>query len=297
LATGGSGVVSAGNLPDVLVDALAREAAKLASQWLNICIRALDYCPPVNLTFGDYLRSLVTADADVVPDDERSYRVAFVSAFRDRGIYAEDVRSVAVGSLLWEPPTLQLHSLAKILRKMSLGWSLHSDRRNAYNLSRLNARTFHDWLLSPGEVSDEEIDALGLARLAAGTSEELTLAAIPGDLHGIEVHSVRPARRIGPDEQARIDLIVEITQTWHPKDPEQSLHRGGVTLIIDLEREMVRYMVRNRVGNEDSYKKQLDFEQAVADESLSANYFSRQVGNEPFAMLHRVNPFHETVHS
>ena len=34
---------------------------------LNICIRALDYCPPVDLMFGEYIRALITADHDLVP--------------------------------------------------------------------------------------------------------------------------------------------------------------------------------------------------------------------------------------
>jgi len=41
---------------------LALEAARAAQHVLNMCIRALDYCPPVALTFGDYLRALITAD-------------------------------------------------------------------------------------------------------------------------------------------------------------------------------------------------------------------------------------------
>ena len=45
-----------------------------------MCIRALDYCPPVDITFGEYLRALITADADLVPDDDRGYRVAMIGA-------------------------------------------------------------------------------------------------------------------------------------------------------------------------------------------------------------------------
>ena len=34
-----------------------------------MCIRALDYCPAVDITFGEYLRALITADLDAVPND------------------------------------------------------------------------------------------------------------------------------------------------------------------------------------------------------------------------------------
>jgi len=73
-----------------LIQRLAGEAARAARQVLDICIRALDYCPPVDMTFGEYLRALVTADTDLVPNDPVGYRLAFLEAFRRRGIYAPE---------------------------------------------------------------------------------------------------------------------------------------------------------------------------------------------------------------
>ena len=68
--------------PTICRSVLADRVAKLARQFLSICIRAIDYCPPVGLTFGDYLRALITADHDLVPDDPWDYRGALVEAFR-----------------------------------------------------------------------------------------------------------------------------------------------------------------------------------------------------------------------
>ncbi|MEY2395918.1 MAG: hypothetical protein QOF94_2263, partial [Acidobacteriaceae bacterium] len=78
--TGGTGVLAAGTVHPDLVHRLASEAVKSAHHVLNICIRALDYIPPVDITFGEYLRGLITADADLVEDDKYHYRVAFVEA-------------------------------------------------------------------------------------------------------------------------------------------------------------------------------------------------------------------------
>ena len=50
-----------------------------------MCIRALDYCPAVDITFGEYLRALITADIDLVPEDPLGYRVAFMEAFQKQG--------------------------------------------------------------------------------------------------------------------------------------------------------------------------------------------------------------------
>lgn len=103
IATGGSGVLPLGDIHPDLARRFSDEAVRSAQHVLNICIRALDYLPPVDVTFGDYLRALVTADADVYPEDADGYRVAFVDAFRDRGIYPRDVRALGEDSLRWNP--------------------------------------------------------------------------------------------------------------------------------------------------------------------------------------------------
>ncbi len=102
-------MLPAGQLHPDLVNRLADEAAKSASHVLNMCMRALDYCPPVDLTFGDYLRAIVTADFEFNPVDEAHRRVAFVEAFRRHGIVPEDVRTLSVDGLLWRtrPQTLR----------------------------------------------------------------------------------------------------------------------------------------------------------------------------------------------
>ena len=92
------------DLPPELVDRLADEAAKAADHVLRMCVRALDYLPPVALRFGEYLRAIITADNDLVPEDPLRYRVAFVEAFRKRRITVPGCISVAPDSLLWAPP-------------------------------------------------------------------------------------------------------------------------------------------------------------------------------------------------
>ena len=59
-------------------------------QFFAICARALDYCPPVDITFGDFLRAVLTADLDFHPDDPDGVRDAFMEAFRLRGIVADE---------------------------------------------------------------------------------------------------------------------------------------------------------------------------------------------------------------
>lgn len=77
---------------------VVEEGAKAADQLLNIAIRALDYCPPLDLEFGDYLAALLTVDAQVVPDDSRyDYRLIIRSTFQAFGIVPPPARTDADG--------------------------------------------------------------------------------------------------------------------------------------------------------------------------------------------------------
>lgn len=283
LATGGTGVLPPGNISDALANELAKEAAKLAEHWLNICIRALDYVAPVFLTFSDYLRAIVTADTDLVPDDVRSYRVALISAFHARGIFADNVKYVSAGSYVWESPPAGLGEIEDAVKQMDLSWDLRANRRDAYDRSLNNQRLLHAWLLDPAHVSDDVLATLGLFR--PGTP--ITMGGIAGTAGKIEVHSVRPTRRVGPDGQIRSDAVIEITQTWHADAPSTVTFRGGVTLLASLETSKVRYMIRKRLDHQERFA-QSQALAAADDGSLRGNYYEpRAFGREPFALRHR----------
>src|SRR5690606_11467940 len=108
LATGGSGVLPPGELPHDLQVILAEKASKLARHFLSICIRAVDYCPPVDLELGEFLRAAITADRDLVPDDRWKYREAWIDAFRRRGIYPQGVRGLSKDELVWRAPNRRI---------------------------------------------------------------------------------------------------------------------------------------------------------------------------------------------
>jgi hypothetical protein len=99
IASNGTGILPLGDLHPDLINRLATEASKSARHVLNMSIRALDYCPPVDITFGDFLRAIITADVDLVQEDNLDYRLAFIDAFRRRGIYPEGIRTLSVESL------------------------------------------------------------------------------------------------------------------------------------------------------------------------------------------------------
>jgi hypothetical protein len=64
-------------------DLVAESGAKVASHLLTMAIRAIDYCPPVDLSFSDFLSALLTVDREVTPDDDRyGYRDVLLDWFR-----------------------------------------------------------------------------------------------------------------------------------------------------------------------------------------------------------------------
>lgn len=63
------------------------EGTAAADHLLTMTIRALDYAPPLDLQFGDFLSALLTADSEVHPDDSKyGYREVLTRVFAQYGI-------------------------------------------------------------------------------------------------------------------------------------------------------------------------------------------------------------------
>ena len=293
IATAGSGQLPPGELQPDLVNRLAQEAAKTARHVLTMCIRALDYCPPVDLTFGEYLRALITADFDLVRDDDLGYRIAFIEAFRRRGIYPRDVRTLSEGSLLWQPPAVlsaDMPDLADVcaVDEVVESWKLTTNRGKVLERVREARKLFRERLearLTGGaeEHLGVDFDKLGPAAPPAARRQ---------GRRGWDVSAVRPARRVGPDGQLLTDLIVELTQArWVPAPTSGGLggfwFRGGCTLVFDLETGRARYCIRKDINSEARKARQMEFLTTGAIPSLQATYFGAlEAGGEPFAFLH-----------
>jgi hypothetical protein len=66
---------------------VVEEGARVAEHLLTMAIRAIDYAPPTDINFPDYLSALLTVDREVVPDDTKyDYRGALVKRFADYDI-------------------------------------------------------------------------------------------------------------------------------------------------------------------------------------------------------------------
>ncbi len=102
----------------------------------------------------------------------------------------------------------------------------------------------------------------------------------------LNIHSVRPARRTGSRNQPLTDLVVEVVQRYvYQENGVENTHRGGCTLLIDMEREQIRYMIRKRVGKASRLAAERNFQRMSA--AAGQAYFDGGNGREPFALLHR----------
>ena len=215
-------------LPAELIELLTNEVRKLGEHFLQIVIRAIDYCPPIDITFGDFLRAMITADRDMVPDDQYDYRGALVRAFRRRGIRPEHVLDLSEESLCWNQPGPELPPIP------GLAFSrlrLSDDGSTA--ASETEVKRWAAELMEFAFDSPERLKALGLMP-PNGTYD-------PPVVESINVFTRRDAYR-----HIQRGLIAEITQV---RNGRQARILGGVTVIFG-ETGRVRYLVRKRVSSE-----------------------------------------------
>jgi hypothetical protein len=212
---------------------LAARASKIARGFAHVCIRALDYCPPVDIRFGEYLRAMITADMDLEPGDPLDYRAALIDAFRARGIAPEGARSWSEESLRWEAAEAAL--LCEGLKFDFFGDHSGADYRR-------NARALH--------------------RFASAHAAALRLD--PGT--PVRVYSFAPLMRVGPDGQPRFQYVVELLQRKKAAiDPANGRagtfpFLGGATLVLERN-GAVRYAIaksvtsRRRLEEERRYRR------------------------------------------
>lgn len=269
--------------PD-LAERLAGEASKTADHFLNICVRALDYCPPVDIRFGEFLRAMITADFDLVSSDPMGYRAALIDAFRLRGIRPADVSSYAEESLRWCSPE---DMNGQTLKCEGLEFDLFKPLTPAQGTS--NARKLHGF--------------------ADKNRQELGLEVDPKVK--ISVHSFHPIHRVGPNGQLKMEAVAELIQSKEvlidPSDASMGKMNfyGGVTLVIDLspaKEGEIRYAIRKSLNLGDSDDGRLKLQRAFFKDSatrFSLNVYSKEIDlNLPtkskdnkrglsFSMVHR----------
>lgn len=288
LATGGTGTLPDGDLHPDLVDHLADIAASTARRVLRICVRALDYCPPVDINFGDYLRALITADRDMVPEDEEGYRVAFVEAFQKRGIFPKGLKSMSVEALCYteENPAVinpKVRELIVIFLKKfkeAIGYETNRERIYEHTREFIGGSPSIEGLHGKFAIKFLE-DADSRQRFG-----ELTGLVFPDTSDKCEeigfefsndygtakyqISNLWLANRVTPNGNIVNHVIVNILQRrgvtakisndlfsvnghfvphQKPEDINSFIFRGGSTLIFDLDTACLKYAIKKDIND------------------------------------------------
>lgn len=310
IATNGSGILQPGAIHPDLVIRLAREASEIAKHLLHICIRALDYCPPVDITFGDYLRALITADIDSAPLDDNGYRIALIEAFRSWGIYPDRVNTLSEESLCWQKPEdftndekAALKYTAEQLKRwvapiVHLSSLENGDRKEIYMQSKRVQMQLHQLLI------DKKRQVLG-DKAWSNLIKKLGLTDKPikfeyqGEIYSssspppIEIHNIRPLIRIGRESTLVEQVLVTITQTFRIDSGELAgaKFRGGCSLILNISKDYdVEYIIYKNTMSQDRFVKQMNFQQGKTKDfmAISESMYEEGSGFNPinFANLH-----------
>ncbi len=214
-------------LPAELIDLLTMEANKLAEHFLNMLIRAVDYCPPVDLTFGEYLRALITADRELMPTDEFDYRGSMIRAFRRREIQFESVLDVSEESLLWGRP---VHARDPVSGLAFSELRLANDHSEAFDLNE--AERWGSVFIRYATRCNQHLAEFGLKPEKAPYGP-------------VVIESINAFSRIDERKTIKRGLIIEVTQQ---RISRASTVTGGCTVILDSA-GYVKYVVRKRVDS------------------------------------------------
>ena len=249
ISTGGTGELPKGDLHPDLVNRIAAEATRTAQSILRMCIRAFDYLPPVDITFGDYLRALITADYELAPSDEIGMRVTMAEAFQARGIYPYNATSLDPTALLCERvephelPVLPINEMG-IMQWVLEGAQDFSRRVLTKDFSHEPSMADREKELRQGDVSpDEEEPQEGpnFERIRAELTRYVNKPGVAVRLGldpncPIRVHGFHPVFRVNPNGQLLVELVAQFVQKDETLEKDFDTYggvpfRGGTTLI------------------------------------------------------------------
>jgi hypothetical protein len=280
LATGGSGELPQGELHPDFIGRLTSECVRTAQGVLSMCIRATDYLPPVDPTFSDFLRAMVTADFELNRADDTGLRANMIEAFRQRGIRPEAVGSLAVQSLLLESEdTTGAQAdpkLAVLVKKLLRFGAQQLDRnylpqpkteRKRRHLPKLEKST--EWFVEQNDVLLGPDDVEGQARDISEEEEpEQVLRFIAKELGNwakanrdrlkldprfpVAVRAFHPVHRIAPTGELLIEMVAHFVQTDKTMENEDLgglKYRAGVTMVVNFD-GYIRYLIKKPFHND-----------------------------------------------
>lgn len=188
------------DLPSPLAEAYCEQAIATAEYFFRTCVRALDYLPPVDVTFGDFLRAVMTAETDYDPEDPERIRNAWMQAFSHRGILPDDALSFSEAALCWPPCAHDIN-----VEALPFGGPL-----------------------GPSYAERKQIQ--GALKAFIDKPDNKKILDLDPEV-AYTIPSFHTLYRVNRSGNVRWDMIVEVVQTA-PADPASYPRRGGTTMII-----------------------------------------------------------------
>jgi hypothetical protein len=232
---------------------VVEQGADAAGQLLTMCIRALDYAPPTDLQFCDFLSALITADREAVPDDSKyGYRAVLLESFAAYG--------------LRPPASAESHG----------GWSMVNNSNLTFDRSH-----FESMLRDPDEVFRfiwENREALKLEEEAYTK----VISVRPCLRVGPDGFTLRETvaeyiqmMTLTPTEVETLEIS---TPRDMPANQEITLYGGGALVFDEYGR--LKYHARNRILNKERQTRRLKY-------LWQYGFFDdEQALQNPFARLH-----------
>jgi hypothetical protein len=250
----------------------------------------------VDITFGEYLRAMISADVDLVKDDERNYRLAFIDAFRRRGIYPAGIKTLSVESLRYtmEPFVEQktkdlLDVIGGFLRDYREAISYEDDREKIYTISRdhlggsNHIKGLHTRILMKFEDSMEFEKLSGLIFSLNKWEQYGVRTSRYYKGPSFRVQNLRLVSRVGPQgnqmnyiifslvQRAGVKVNDNIVSSYVPDDKQDPPKNGfelygGCTMIFDLDTLKLRYSIAKPLLDPDKLKegiRQVNSERAL----------------------------------
>ena len=292
--------LGAGDRRDLTIDrldAVAASTAKSASDMLRMCTRAIDYLPPLDVTCGDFLRALITADTDLVQEDEEGLRLAVVNGFRRLGIFPWEMYAMSPPDLIWPAPATRI-ALGGLLR---LEHGPASDRRTEFERERTRCQALQaKWY--DGVKADLAADAFREMGLAMGSAAPRTIVHDANGAAVISVDSFSMSRRGGGRGEPRSDWVIRISQrrrayfdpnTQKAQDdsadaiPADFMFHGGCTLLVDAASLKARYCIAKDILSLDRLARRRESPQIRLSDSEATGQKQEKEAEEPFFLLRR----------
>ncbi len=254
------------------LERVVEDGARVADHLLTIAIRALDYAPPVDLQFGDYVSALLTADRELFADDSKyQFRRATLECFVRFGI--------APASDWNHEGTWELSPHCALRYDCNHFEGLQRDPDEVFRFVWENREQLDVYpdafcrVLSVRPCVRHGPDGVLLRETVARYIEILNLKA--SELHLVELFSMRSRSRKTRRLKAPRGL---------PPDSDVCLYGGGTLVFDDFGR--LKFHIKNRIQ---SPRQQARLEYLVQQGHFSAPNAST------FAAMHRRRALSETA--